>query len=310
RRERASREHEVAEARRESLHLRLDRFRHVLRRPVRDVAVRPRRVLPGRGAGRVEERVLGEEHERPRARPATPGVPLGGRDLVERPAEMDGARGRALGRAPGDRAVESPVELERTGAVSVRTERALVARRQPAAREPDELPRDDVREDEVGARQLVLRARRMDLAAQGDQAVDERVGDPLRAAARERPAACVVACRSRSISAALPSSYGWATAAGGSTQSMGSSSRRKNGDPLPIGWIAEQTSWTKPGRVSSSLRVPPPSAACASCTVTAYPASASVIPAASPFGPEPITTARRARERLLPPGASGPSPPL
>src|SRR5262249_39379384 len=70
------------------------------------------------------------------------------------------------------------------------------------------------------------------------------------------------------------------------------SSDRKSGEARASGWIDEQTSWTKPGSVSSAERRPPPSCGSASCTSTSNPARASVIAAASPFGPEPITTAR------------------
>ena len=66
---------------------------------------------------------------------------------------------------------------------------------------------------------------------------------------------------------------------------------RKNGDATPSGWIAEQTSWTKPGSVSSAERVPPPTVSAASSTRTESPARASTIAAASPFGPEPTTIA-------------------
>src|SRR5581483_8096297 len=104
--DRAASEHEVAEAGREALDLRLDRVGHVAGPAVRDVAVRPRRVLPLRGARRIEERVLGEDHERPVDRTAPPGSPLRRRDLVERAAEMDGRGLRDLRRAPRDRAGE------------------------------------------------------------------------------------------------------------------------------------------------------------------------------------------------------------
>src|SRR5687767_10118441 len=60
----------------------------------------------------------------------------------------------------------------------------------------------------------------------------------------------------------------------------------------------EQTSCTKPGSVSSAERTPPPIVSAASCTSTSRPARASVIAAASPFGPEPTTTASAMR----PPG--------
>src|SRR5437867_6408394 len=55
--------------------------------------------------------------------------------------------------------------------------------------------------------------------------------------------------------------------------------------------MAEQTSWTKPGSVSSAERAPPPSVSRASKTQTEQPARASSIPAASPFGPDPTMTA-------------------
>src|SRR5579871_3245758 len=55
--------------------------------------------------------------------------------------------------------------------------------------------------------------------------------------------------------------------------------------------MAEQTSCTKPGRVSSIEREPPPMLSFASNTTTEWPARARVMAAASPFGPAPITTA-------------------
>jgi len=65
----------------------------------------------------------------------------------------------------------------------------------------------------------------------------------------------------------------------------------KNGEATPSGWIAEQTSCTNPGSVSSAERVPPPTESAASRTRTDSPARASAIAAASPFGPAPTTTA-------------------
>src|SRR6266404_4285166 len=47
----------------------------------------------------------------------------------------------------------------------------------------------------------------------------------------------------------------------------------------------------KPGSVSSSERVPPPMVAAPSMTSTDLPARASVMAAARPFGPDPITIA-------------------
>src|SRR5690606_33058494 len=70
-----------------------------------------------------------------------------------------------------------------------------------------------------------------------------------------------------------------------------SGSVRKNGDPMANGWTLAQTSCTHPASVSSSLRSPPPGVSAPSSTSTDRPASATVIAAARPFGPEPITTA-------------------
>src|SRR5215469_18257158 len=55
--------------------------------------------------------------------------------------------------------------------------------------------------------------------------------------------------------------------------------------------MAEPTSCTKPGSVNSRERAAPPIVASASSTWTETPARASVIAAASPFGPEPTTIA-------------------
>src|SRR6476646_8435480 len=55
--------------------------------------------------------------------------------------------------------------------------------------------------------------------------------------------------------------------------------------------MAEQTSCTKPGSVSSAEATPPPAVGCASNTMTLRPVRAMAIAAASPFGPEPTTTA-------------------
>ena len=75
---------------------------------------------------------------------------------------------------------------------------------------------------------------------------------------------------------------------------------RKNGEAVDVPWTAEQMSWTNPGRVSSALRIPPPTVGCASYTTTERPARARVIAAASPFGPDPTTIASGASAVMLP----------
>ena len=99
---------------------------------------------------------------------------------------------------------------------------------------------------------------------------------------------------SRYMTPARPPSSGWAASTSAQPQDSPCSSRfrlRKNGDAIAVGCPAEQTSWTRPGTVSSAERMPPPISSFASRTVTSSPACASTIAAASPFGPEPITTA-------------------
>ena len=73
---------------------------------------------------------------------------------------------------------------------------------------------------------------------------------------------------------------------------------RRNGEPRPSGWIAEQTSWRNPGSVSASVRAPPPIVDAASSTRTERPACAMAIAAASPFGPEPTTIASTSRSAI------------
>ena len=60
---------------------------------------------------------------------------------------------------------------------------------------------------------------------------------------------------------ARPSSSGWAKATAGvesRTPWADRSMSRKTGEATRSGWTAEQTSWRKPGRVSSAVRHPPP----------------------------------------------------
>lgn len=72
-----------------------------------------------------------------------------------------------------------------------------------------------------------------------------------------------------------------------------------NGEDGTIECTAEQMSWTKPGRVRAAERVAPPIVASASYTRTDRPARASVMAAARPFGPEPMTIASSAGEPLV-----------
>ena len=110
-----------------------------------------------------------------------------------------------------------------------------------------------------------------------------------------------------------PSSSGWPTLYGGSTQRRPCRARSrpaKNGEVLPKGWIALHTSWMTPGSVRSAERMPPPTASARSRSVTGRPARASSIAAARPFGPPPTTTASGAfiRRRAGGPARRSPRP--
>ena len=114
---------------------------------------------------------------------------------------------------------------------------------------------------------------------------------------QERPAApspAAVSSIERAIRVALPSSNGWARSTSGQAHSRpwrSSSSPTSAGESTTIGWVAEQSSWSRPGRVSSLLRAPPPIVSAASITVTRSPARARVAAQARPFGPAPTTIA-------------------
>jgi hypothetical protein len=186
-----AREDPFAEAGRESLDLSLDCPANVDGRAVRDVTVGPGRVLADRRASVVEEALLREQDEGPLGVPSLPRRALGFGDLGRRAAEMDGGGARNLGGAPRDRAVERVVDLEDARAVAPTLEAAAVGRREEVAGEREQLPRRDVADDDVAAREVAQRGDGMsglDLAAEFAQPCSERVGDRLRAAARKRPA--------------------------------------------------------------------------------------------------------------------------
>src|SRR5690606_1047921 len=63
------------------------------------------------------------------------------------------------------------------------------------------------------------------------------------------------------------------------------------GEAIAIGWMAEQTSCLKPGRVNALVRVPPPIVSAPSTIKVESPCCCSVIAAANPFGPEPTIMA-------------------
>src|SRR5580692_10717025 len=108
------------------------------------------------------------------------------------------------------------------------------------------------------------------------------------------PSSAAVSSTDPVAATARPPSSGWAKATFGVsslTPKVARSVPVKNGDALASGCTAEQTSCQNPGSVSSSVLQPPPGVAAPSMTCTDRPALAMVSAAASPFGPEPTTTA-------------------
>src|SRR3989449_7602235 len=85
---------------------------------------------------------------------SAPNRGFGGRDLVERAAEMNGRGFQAAGVSPRDRPVERPVELEGAGPVAVAAEPAHVARGQDRLGDVGELRRARVEEDDPRGREV------------------------------------------------------------------------------------------------------------------------------------------------------------
>ena len=117
---------------------------------------------------------------------------LRGGDLVERAAEVHRARARDLRRAPGDRAVERPVELEDARPVAVAREPPGVAGR-AAGRRPASASWRGVTSSSVAPAPASSSSDSthlpVSISPPRERRCDgERVGQALRAAARHRPA--------------------------------------------------------------------------------------------------------------------------
>src|ERR1043166_15170 len=185
-----TREAPRAEAGRETLQLRLDRFGHVGRGRVRYMAIGPRRVIALGGATRIKQAGLGHKHERAIGCAPVEYLPLRGGDIVERSTDVDGAGAGAFDRLPGDRPTESPVDLKNAGTIALRLELALKSSRQTGAGHLQELPGGEVAEHERGFAQFIEGADtrvRNDLPPERFEVGSERVSDLLRSALRDRP---------------------------------------------------------------------------------------------------------------------------
>ena len=132
------------------------------------------------------------------------------------------------------------------------------------------LGRAERRQAEPRHRQRVTRDvehRPQELRAELVGVADERPEQPSPGPAVRAAEASAVTATERSSTAARPPSSGCATGASGWTNSTPWAARsigRKNGEASVSGRIVEQMSWRNPGRVSSSVRVPPPAFGAAS----------------------------------------------
>ena len=140
----------------EALDLGFEAREHVFGAAVRHVAVGPGDVLAGGRAGGIEEGGLGEQDEGTRGGAAGGHGGLGGGDLLEGAAEVNGGGKGAVGRGPGDGSGEGVVDLEDSGAVVEGGELAAVGGDEGgfAGGEVEKLARGDVGEDEVGAGEI------------------------------------------------------------------------------------------------------------------------------------------------------------
>ena len=142
----------------------------------------------------VEQAGLDQQHERLFRDPTGVYSGLRSCDVVERAGQVHGGGARARGIAPRDRAAQRPVELEHAGPVAKAAQAVAIAGRQARAREREQLARRDVEHVCACARELVeVRHLAVDLQAPAAraQARDQRVGDGLRAAERDRPSGVV-----------------------------------------------------------------------------------------------------------------------
>ena len=127
----------------------------------------------------------------------------------------------------------------------------------------------------------------VEVAYQGGEGAPCRPGHP-HPALRPRSSTLLPTQTARS-----PSS-GWAKATVGVSSRTPRAARSRSpkaGEASSSGCTAEQTSWRKPGSVSSAVRHPPPGSSAASTTSTDSPARASVRAATRPLGPAPTTIA-------------------
>jgi hypothetical protein len=182
---------QVAEAGREPLDLRLDPAGHVHVGAGRHVRVGPQGVAAGRGAGRIGDGWLHDQHVRVLRVIARNDFGLGGGDLLEGRAQVQGAGPAAVLVGPRHRAGQGVVDLADAGVVTVPAQRGPVPAGQLVAGQFGQAPGRDVEQDGGAGREFGQGTdppAGLDAPARRDHRVGHRVGDPRAAAGDHRPA--------------------------------------------------------------------------------------------------------------------------
>ena len=190
----ATGEYAVAEAGSKALDLGLDGLGSVERGAVGDVAVAPGGVAAGRGTGGVGDAGLDEKDERGFRVSVREGSLLGGGNLIESAADVDGGGAAAGGGSPGDGFGESPIHFEGTGAGAEVGEAMEVGREEAVGGDAGESLDAGVEEGEGGGGDFVERLNGVagdDFSAERTEVGGERIGEGLRAATDHWPAGCV-----------------------------------------------------------------------------------------------------------------------
>src|SRR5512132_2811362 len=110
--------HAIAKTGRESLDLRLNALRHVHLAVEWNMAVRPKRVLPARGASFVKKTLLRDQHEGTFGNFPARDVALSCGDFIDAASEMNCACATARFRFPWNRLTQRIIDFENSRRVS------------------------------------------------------------------------------------------------------------------------------------------------------------------------------------------------
>src|SRR5271155_855552 len=115
----ATRQNTVAKAGSETLDLIFQFLKHVYRRSMRHMAVRPRRMFVRRSSRLIEKTRLGQQNERVVGMLSVSDCRLRRGDFLKAAAEMHGHSSRAGGCFPGDGCAQCIIHFEDSGSIAV-----------------------------------------------------------------------------------------------------------------------------------------------------------------------------------------------